>query len=240
MKDSFVFYRSFYDGIKELNVEERDKVYTAIFEYQFDGIEIELTGIEKAIFSLIKPQLDANNLRFENGCKGGRPKKEKTNGYETKKPMVLKNSKIKKPNVNDNENVNVNDNVTAIAVKEKSDSCGDGSVQSDSCGDEIVNFFNQNIGMITPHEFEILNSYRSDFSDDIIVYALQLQVEKRATGVAYAKAILNSWKKKNIKTLHEAQNENKHPKAGEENKDLQKFHSMNSQYQDLDKFYANL
>lgn len=124
-RDSFVFYKSFYDAIKELDDQDKLIIYTAIFEYTFYGNEIELTGICKGIFALIKPQIDANNKRYSNGKKGGRPKKEeeKTNGYENKKPMVIeeKNQKLlkketngyenKKPNVNDNVNVNVNVNV---------------------------------------------------------------------------------------------------------------------------------
>ncbi len=93
--------------------------------------------------------------------------------------------------------------------EKKSDGCVDGSLQFDSCFDGIVKFYEENIGMITPHEFEVLDSYRADFSDDVIIYALKLQVEKRVTGIAYAKAILNSWQKKNIKTLLDAQNENR-------------------------------
>ena len=55
------------------------------------------------VLDLVKPQIDANNKRYENGQKGGRPKKsgtEKTNGFKNEKPNV---------NENENENVNVND-----------------------------------------------------------------------------------------------------------------------------------
>ena len=112
MRDSFIFYESFYSGIRELNPEDQLEIYTAIFEYQFEEKEPQLTGIKKAIWSLIKPQLDANNDRYENGLKGGRPKKDtekeetkKTNGYENKKPNDNDND-----NVNDNENDNENEN----------------------------------------------------------------------------------------------------------------------------------
>lgn len=108
-RESIVFYKSFYDAIKGLNYETQSKIYNAIFAYQFDGIESELDGVEKAVFTLIKPQLDANNTKYENGCKGkeygklgGRPKKE-----TPKKP--LKNPK-QTPNDNENENVNDNEN----------------------------------------------------------------------------------------------------------------------------------
>jgi hypothetical protein len=108
-RESIVFYKSFYDAIKGLNYETQSKIYNAIFAYQFDGIESELDGVEKAVFTLIKPQLDANNTKYENGCKGkeygklgGRPKKE-----TPKKP--LENPK-QTPNDNENENVNDNEN----------------------------------------------------------------------------------------------------------------------------------
>lgn len=105
MYDSMVFYRSFYEAIKRLPELSRAKLYDAVFAYGLDGEEIELDGIEAAMFQLIKPQIDANNRRKENGKKGGRPK------TETKPNSNLDETK-QEPNVNVNANVNVN-------VKEK-------------------------------------------------------------------------------------------------------------------------
>lgn len=106
MRDSFIFYRSFYEATKELKVQDQALVYKAIFEYVLNGQPTELTGISAAVFILIKPQLDANNKRYQNGTlggehgvKGGRPKKPQKNPIGVYK---------KTPNVNDN--VNVNDN----------------------------------------------------------------------------------------------------------------------------------
>jgi len=118
-RDSFIFYRSFYEAIKELPDEEKGRVYNAIFMYALDGEFAQLSGVEKAIFTLVKPQIDANQRRYENGSKGaeygklgGRPSnKEKhlENPKETpKKP--LENPKLTpNVNVNVNENDNVND-----------------------------------------------------------------------------------------------------------------------------------
>ena len=92
MRNSFIFYRSFYESIKELTPEQQSEVYTAVFEYSLNQNEVELSGISKAIFTLIKPQLDANLKRYENGSKGGRPKKEETKT----KPKITK----KKPKLN--------------------------------------------------------------------------------------------------------------------------------------------
>ena len=54
-RDSFIFYRSFYDAIKEIPEKEQLNVYKAISVYALEQEEIELSGVSKAIFSLIKP-----------------------------------------------------------------------------------------------------------------------------------------------------------------------------------------
>ena len=106
-RESFVFYRSFYEGIKELPRDIQGEVLTAIMEYGLNGVTTEnQKQITKAMFALIKPQLDANNQRFENGKKGGRPKAN-CNQTETKtKPKQNQDKTKPEPNVNVNDNVN--------------------------------------------------------------------------------------------------------------------------------------
>lgn len=72
-RDSFIFYRSFYEAIKDLPRDIRLEVYTAIMEYALYGrLPEDLKPFAKGIFTLIKPNIDVNNVRFENGRKGGR------------------------------------------------------------------------------------------------------------------------------------------------------------------------
>ena len=111
-RDSFIFYRSFYDAIKEIPEEEQLKVYKAIAVYALEQEEIKLTGTSKAIFSLVKPQLDANYKKYENG---------KQKGSKTKANNKQKVSKIE-ANVNDNVNVNDNENYIIPVSEEESSS----------------------------------------------------------------------------------------------------------------------
>ena len=112
MSESFVMYRSFHEALKELTREQYGNVMYAINEYALNGTEpTTLNGIEKAIFLMAKPQLDANRQRRENGAQGGRPRKENEKPMVNKienqeKPMVNKIDENKKPNVNANENEN--------------------------------------------------------------------------------------------------------------------------------------
>ena len=74
-RESFVFYMSFYEALKDLPDETYVRLSKALCEYALHGVVPELEGFEKSIFIAIKPQIDANNKRYENGQKGGRPKK---------------------------------------------------------------------------------------------------------------------------------------------------------------------
>jgi hypothetical protein len=101
--------------MQELPIEARCAVYDAIAAYSMNFTEPELTGLSKAIFTLIKPQLDANNKRYMNGCKGaehgdkgGRPPMETPK--ETAKKTPKKPQENPKPTPNDNDNVNDNVN----------------------------------------------------------------------------------------------------------------------------------
>ena len=71
-RDSFIFYRSFYEAIKEIPDEEQLNIYKAITEYALNQNEIEITGVSKPISTLVKPQLDANFQKYLNGKKAKR------------------------------------------------------------------------------------------------------------------------------------------------------------------------
>ena len=113
MRDSFVFYRSFFHAIKNLPAEEFKACVVGIAEYALDEILPTTNGIERTVFELVKPQIDANNKRYENGTKGGRPKTESKPSGNQEKPKVNQNKSSSnqvatkcEPNVNDNVNDN--------------------------------------------------------------------------------------------------------------------------------------
>lgn len=121
-RDSFLFYRSFMEALEDLNDKQYAKVMRAITKFALDGEEIALSGVEKVIFTLTKPQIIANNKRYENGCRGGRnsTKEEAKQGQNDTElqPNDNQTATKAKPNCNQdetnltpNENVNVNDNV---------------------------------------------------------------------------------------------------------------------------------
>lgn len=134
-RDSFLFYRSFMEALEDLNDKQYAKVMRAITKFALDGEEIALSGVEKVIFTLTKPQIIANNKRYENGCRGGRnsTKEEakqvqddtelQPNGNQTvtkTKPNCNQDETNLTPNENENvnDNVNVKDNNKKVSKKD--------------------------------------------------------------------------------------------------------------------------
>ena len=97
-RDSFIFYRSFYEAINHLPEDQQLQIYKAISSYSLDFKDVNLEGIPNAIFTLIKPQLEANRKRYLNGIK------EK----KISKPEAKRKQTRSKPEANNNVNLNVN------------------------------------------------------------------------------------------------------------------------------------
>ena len=119
-RDSFIFYRSFFSATKHLNEVEKAQLFEAICSYALDGNISLLQGTPQGMFELIKPQLDANRKRFENGCK----KKQKISKTEAKpKQTISKDEANVNVNVNHNEeckseliNDNLNNNYKGVEI----------------------------------------------------------------------------------------------------------------------------
>lgn len=161
-RDSFIFYRSFYEAIKEVPEDSQLQIYKAISIYALEQEEIELTGISKAIFSLVKPQLDANYKKYENG---------KQNKSKTKAKDKQKESKAK-TNVNDNDNVNENANENKKEQEEKI-------------------HFADFVSMTNAEHEKLVSTYGKDFVDQCITVLDNYKGSNGKTYKSDYRAILN-------------------------------------------------
>lgn len=94
-RDSFIFYRSFFEAIKRMPIEVQTEVYPALIEYALDGKEPKgLSDIAQGVFILVKPNIDASIARKENGKKFG-----KLGGRPPKKGKAVSSAISDKPNV---------------------------------------------------------------------------------------------------------------------------------------------
>lgn len=111
MKESFLLYGRFYSATKHLNLENKGRLFDAIFQYQLEGVDPHQDSPIYVAFMFMKNQFELDNIKYEsivernkvNGSRGGRPR----NSAEPKKPTGLSGfpEKPKKPD-NDNEKDN--------------------------------------------------------------------------------------------------------------------------------------
>ena len=133
-RDWFIFYESFYEAWKNLQNEDRLKYYNRVLSYWIEWInEISDSWVVEAMFTLVRPQIDANNKRFNDWKKGWRPKKE-TSGYWENKPVVTKKTKKNKPKEKEKEKEKQN-------VKEKNKDI----ILSNDNTTEVVEYWNTDV-----------------------------------------------------------------------------------------------
>ncbi len=111
------------------DLSDADKLimYEAITDYSLDMKEPELTGFPKALFSLIRPFLDANTQRWKNGCKGGAPRGNKNNRFsksttEVQPEVNQSTTEVqanKDKNVNKDKNKDINKENTIVSKKDE-------------------------------------------------------------------------------------------------------------------------
>lgn len=145
MADSFVFYASFAEAASELDNEQYGALMRAINDYALFDKAADLQGVPNMLFTLIKPQLDANKKRRENAKKGGAPsgnnnaqKQPPDIPHEEKKqPSVDFPETKKQPNVNGNGNGNENENENEngnVTIPPEQSGGGDNNTLSQTAG----------------------------------------------------------------------------------------------------------
>lgn len=112
MKDTIIFYREWWEALKDADERVRLEVYAAIMEYSFAGKLPNLKQNAGTVFALIRPQLDRDAKKYkaqaENGARGGAPKgnnNAKKNNPKTtqKQPKTTQNN----PNVDVDVDVDI-------------------------------------------------------------------------------------------------------------------------------------
>lgn len=161
MSESMIIYRSFMEALDNLEPDDYKATMQAILHYGMDGEEPDLKGIGKAIFTMARPQIDANAKRRLNGGKGGRPKAEpntekaepKPNQTQTKhKPNSNQTVTEPKPNVNVNVNDNVNEYINPYMSGKPDEGGAKKSAKADIKSDyaderaEVISYLNQKSG----------------------------------------------------------------------------------------------
>lgn len=121
--ESFVFYRSFMESIAEMRPKDQLATFWAIARYALEDEEPELpSAMTRAVFHVMRANLDANKQRRVNGKRGGRTKEpmvtqEETNGFEEENRRFADSEPNETENETENENVTENKKQTDNSPK---------------------------------------------------------------------------------------------------------------------------
>jgi hypothetical protein len=211
MRDSTIIYRSFYEAIKELPAQNQAEVWNAVFEYSLNFQLIELSGLSKTIFTLIKPQLDANLKRYQSGTT---PKQKRTGSETEAKPKRNESeteAKVKQTvseteaNVNDNEKVNDNDNenqnplnnqATVVATEKKIDIPSDFPFQSEYAKQAMRDYISHRrqlkVKPYTKIGLERAMKEWEQWGEAVFIEAVNNTISKNYQGIFHPKDNLNN------------------------------------------------
>lgn len=193
MKDSFVFYLSQYEAVKDLENEQLGRLFRAIFEKQL-GNEVVLENDIKIAFNFINNQMVVDRAKYLKKCetlknnakKGGAPKGNK-NASKQKQP---KQPNREKNNLNDNEHDNDNDNDNVIST---------------GVDINIYTYIENNFGRtLSPIEYETISNWKDN---ELTRYAIKKAVLNGKHNITYISRILESYDTKGITTVVQAQQE---------------------------------
>lgn len=214
MKDpAFLFYSSdFLSGTMLMTDEEIGQYIKLLcLQHQKGHLkEKDMLNICKTyneyIFSKFKKDEEGNyyNERLEYEVnkrkaysESRRNNRKKKETYEKDMKNICNSYEQHMGNANANENRNINKNNSKV---------------NDSCVNDlqvIIDFYNENIGLITPYGLEILSSYAEEMDQELIILAMKKSVEANKRTIQYIKAILNNWSKQGIKTVLDAEQEDR-------------------------------
>ena len=177
MRDGFVFYRSFFESFSDLSKKDKLVLFDALCNYALNGIEPELTGTPSAIFKLLKPQVDANTRRYENGLKGGRPRK---NQEETKQEPNNNQTKTKRePKDKDKDKDKVKDkDKDKDKLQQQDNALGSSGGGGSSVDDNYFNIWKR----LTPQDVDSVYEVYPNSADDLIQTVYE-EVRDRRTEV---------------------------------------------------------
>ena len=127
MRNSFVFYKDWWDVLQELPKEQRLESYEAICNYAFGSITPD-DAIVKAITGLMRSAIDRDKQKFEDKCAKNRANilqrwgKGNTTEYGGIRPNTTVKNVIRpdtKHTENENENENENKESTKVPKKDE-------------------------------------------------------------------------------------------------------------------------
>lgn len=217
LADLFVFYRSFWNAINEMDEAEQLEMFHALCRYALDGAEPDFgSSIQRAVFAVMKPVIDANVTSRESGKRGGRPRKpplqkpetgvfeNEKGGFENEKPPFQKLETNKKQEAR-NKQLEQEVNTAADAALENAAAAPAEDPRLDTALAQIIRRYEDDIGSFPRSALQPLQRWRRTLGDELIGLAIGEAAENNARSWRYVDRVLSSWEKEGVRTAGDVQ-----------------------------------
>lgn len=122
--ESFTFFRSYHESLKNLNDRDRKQLLVAIVDYIFDDITPDFKGNKKSVWCLIEPHLNSSKTKAGNARKKSNQNqneiKSKSNQKQNSNSVLLEKENKKK-----NKNIEIEIESEKENKKKDNDSSSD-------------------------------------------------------------------------------------------------------------------
>lgn len=190
MKESFVLFKSHYDIILELPMEQRGELLTALFEWQTSGetpeikdvaTRIVFKSIQATVMAADKKYAETVERRKEAGAKGGLAKssKAKQNVANDSKD-VAKSSKAKQSVANCSIRLDMN-----RLDMNRYDNDNDNNIPSASA----LDYWEQNMGLLNPVLVENIKDLADEVGLPVFIKAVDKSIVNNKRSFAYVQSV---------------------------------------------------
>ena len=189
-RNYFPFYFSLHETAQTMKPKMRAAFYEAIINYGVTGEIPTLPDAISGYWPIVQPMLDAARKHYEAGEKGGRPSKQNQFGSGSSETtgFPISETNNKKENKKEKE-------------KPKETPATAAAPRTDSDLAEIVQHFQEVIGIFPRSALDKLQSWRGIYSVEIIRAAIDEAAENNVRKWRYVDGVLKGWQADGVRTL---------------------------------------
>lgn len=196
-KTSVQFYYEYIEQLQDLDDKQFRKVLEAMVIYDETGKIIELDSITKMAFNFIKKRIDYDKDTYNKKCEKN---KQNIQNYWNER---------KQSNTNEYEPIRTNTKNTDIDIELDLDIDKDieldNNIITDDTDNNIYNYIESNFGRtLSPVDYETISEWEDN---ELTRYAIKKAVINNKCSIGYIEGILKGFKRNNITTVQQAQDE---------------------------------
>lgn len=196
-KTSVQFYYEYIEQLQDLDDKQFRKVLEAMVIYDETGKIIELDSITKMAFNFIKKRIDYDKDTYNKKCEKN---KQNIQNYWNER---------KQSNTSEYEPIRTNTKNTDIDIELDLDIDKDieldNNIITDDTDNNIYNYIESNFGRtLSPVDYETISEWEDN---ELTRYAIKKAVINNKCSIGYIEGILKGFKRNNITTVQQAQDE---------------------------------